>query len=139
MPCDDEDLGPSQAAWAARAPRLWRTVLDDLIKRGKATSISLLIAVGIREDGQKVLLDWKRRRHRRLPAKGNSRCSSSIRRISATGLSTPPGQVIDAAQADVQRRRLLGNRQIVLTVDHTLSLSKPALPSAPSKKSLSLA
>jgi hypothetical protein len=29
-----------------------------------------------------------------------------------------PGQVINAPQADVQRRRLLGNRQIVLTVDH---------------------
>ena len=45
-----------------------------------------------------------------------------------------PGQVIDAPPADVQRRRLLGNRQIVLTVDHRFALSKPALPSAPSKK-----
>jgi hypothetical protein len=45
-----------------------------------------------------------------------------------------PGQVIDAPRADVQGRRLLGNRQIVLTVNHRFALSKPALPSAPSKK-----
>ena len=43
------------------------------------------------------------------------------------------GQVIDTPPADVQRRRLLGNRQIVLTVDHRFALSKSALPSAPSK------
>src|SRR5438105_15325233 len=48
-----------------------------------------------------------------------------------------PGQVIDASPADVQRRRLLGDRQIVRTVDHRLALSRPALPSAPSKKSFS--
>src|SRR6266403_1981134 len=48
-----------------------------------------------------------------------------------------PGQVIDAFPADVQRRRLLGDRQIVRSVDHRFALSKPALPSAPSKKSFS--
>src|SRR6266481_3842681 len=46
-------------------------------------------------------------------------------------------QVVDAAAADVQNLRLLGDRQIVLTVDHRFALSKPALPSAPSKKSFS--
>jgi hypothetical protein len=33
--------------------------------------------------------------------------------------------------------RLPGDRQIVLTVDHRLALSNPALLSAPSKKSFS--
>src|ERR1700704_6255227 len=46
-------------------------------------------------------------------------------------------QVVDAATADVQRLRLLGDRQIVRTVDQRLALSRPALLSAPSKKSFS--
>src|ERR1039458_363748 len=46
-------------------------------------------------------------------------------------------QIIDAATADVQNLRLLGDRQIVLTVDHRFALSNPALLSAPSKKSFS--
>src|SRR5665213_1238368 len=47
------------------------------------------------------------------------------------------GQVIDAATTDVQGLRLLAQRQSVLTVDHRFALSKPALLSAPSKKSFS--
>ena len=43
-------------------------------------------------------------------------------------------QVVDAATADAQNLRLLGDRQIVLTVDHRFALSNPALLSAPSKK-----
>jgi len=43
-------------------------------------------------------------------------------------------QIIDAATADVQRLSLLGDRKIMVTVDHRFALSKPALPSAPSKK-----
>src|ERR1700721_3508236 len=46
-------------------------------------------------------------------------------------------QVVDAAAADAQNLRLLADRKIVLTVDHRFALSKPALPSAPSKKSFS--
>src|SRR6476660_3446135 len=46
-------------------------------------------------------------------------------------------QVIDAAPADPQSFSLLGDRQIVLTVDHRFALSNPALVSAPSKKSFS--
>src|ERR1700692_451225 len=46
-------------------------------------------------------------------------------------------QIIDAATADAQNLCLLGDRQIVLTVDHRFALNKPALPSAPSKKSFS--
>src|SRR5258708_3741976 len=46
-------------------------------------------------------------------------------------------QVVDAATADVHSRRLLGDRQIVLTVDHRFALRNPALVSAPSKKSFS--
>src|SRR3981081_4378353 len=46
-------------------------------------------------------------------------------------------QIVDAATADVQSPRLLGDRQIVRTVDHRFALSKPALLSAPSKKSFS--
>jgi hypothetical protein len=42
-------------------------------------------------------------------------------------------QIVDAAAADVQSLRLLGDRQIVLTVDHRFALSSPALLSAPSK------
>src|SRR3954454_21122806 len=41
------------------------------------------------------------------------------------------------ATADAQNLRLLGDRQIVLTVDHRFALSNPALVSAPSKKSFS--
>ena len=43
-------------------------------------------------------------------------------------------QIIDTATADAQNLCLLGDRQIVLTVDHRFALNKPALPSAPSKK-----
>src|SRR6202162_4850843 len=46
-------------------------------------------------------------------------------------------QIIDAATADAQNLRLLGDRQIVCTVDHRFALSNPALVSAPSKKSFS--
>src|ERR1700692_3034291 len=45
-----------------------------------------------------------------------------------------PRQIINAAAADPQNFRLLGDRQIVLTVDHRFALSNPALVSAPSKK-----
>src|SRR5205085_11289398 len=48
-----------------------------------------------------------------------------------------PRQVVDAATADVQRLGLPGDRQIVFAVDHRFALSKPALVSAPSKKSFS--
>src|ERR1700716_2792429 len=48
---------------------------------------------------------------------------------------TGPGS--DASPTDVQRRCLLRDRQIVRTVDHRFALSRPALPSAPSKKSFS--
>ncbi len=47
------------------------------------------------------------------------------------------GQIIDASPADLQNLCLLGDRQIVLTVDHRFALSNPALVSAPSKKSFS--
>src|SRR5215470_13341636 len=46
-------------------------------------------------------------------------------------------QVVHAAAADFQNLRLLGDRQVVLTVDHRFALSNPALVSAPSKKSFS--
>src|SRR5216684_253068 len=46
-------------------------------------------------------------------------------------------QVIDAAAANAQNLRLLGDRQVVFTVDHRFALSNPALVSAPSKKSFS--
>src|SRR5690606_8692122 len=45
-------------------------------------------------------------------------------------------QVVDAAAADPQYVRLLRDWQIVLPVDHRFALSRPALPSAPDKKSL---
>ena len=38
---------------------------------------------------------------------------------------------------DAQNLRLLGDRQIVLTVDHRFALSNPALLSAASKKLIS--
>src|SRR5260370_36620104 len=53
------------------------------------------------------------------------------------GVRHQPRQVVDAAAADVQSFRLLGDRQIVRTVDHRFALSSPALLSAPSKKSFS--
>src|SRR4051794_1691339 len=47
-----------------------------------------------------------------------------------------PGRVGDAAAADPERLCLLRDRQVVLAVDHRFALGRPALPSAPSKKSL---
>src|SRR4051812_48149831 len=44
-------------------------------------------------------------------------------------------QVVDAAPADVQSLRLAAHGQTVRSVDHRLALSRPALLSAPSKKS----
>src|SRR6185436_20676505 len=46
-------------------------------------------------------------------------------------------QIVDTATADAQKLGLLGDRQIVFTVDHRFALSNPALVSAPSKKSFS--
>src|SRR3954464_12358522 len=46
------------------------------------------------------------------------------------------GQVIDAATADPKHFGLLGDRQIMGAVDHRFALSRPALLSAPDKKSL---
>ena len=45
--------------------------------------------------------------------------------------------IINAAPADLQNLCLLGDRQVVVTVDHRFALSNPALVSAPSKKSFS--
>src|SRR5205814_6972621 len=53
------------------------------------------------------------------------------------GLRHRARQIVDAAAADAQSLRLLGDRQSVLTVDHLFALSNPALVSAPSKKSFS--
>src|SRR6202035_3143034 len=48
-------------------------------------------------------------------------------------------QIVDAATADVQSFRLLGDGQVVRGLDHRFALSKPALPSAPSVSSPILA
>src|SRR6202162_588977 len=53
------------------------------------------------------------------------------------GFRHRPRQVVDTATANTQNLRLLRERQIVLAVDHRFALSKPALVSAPSKKSFS--
>src|SRR5207237_484449 len=53
------------------------------------------------------------------------------------GFRHRPRQVIDATPANVQRLCLSGDRQIVRAVDHRFALSRPALLSAPSKKSFS--
>src|SRR3954452_7864803 len=45
-------------------------------------------------------------------------------------------QGVDAATADPKCRGLLGDRQIMGAVDHRFALSRPALLSAPDKKSL---
>src|SRR4051794_10787565 len=45
------------------------------------------------------------------------------------------GPVVDAAATDPERFGLLGDRQIMGAVDHRLALSRPALLSAPDKKS----
>ena len=66
----------------------------------------------------------------RLPAKGNSTHDGEI------GHCYGSGQGVDAAAADPERPCLLGDRQIVVAVDHRFALSSPALPSAPDKKSL---
>jgi hypothetical protein len=44
-----------------------------------------------------------------------------------------PRAVIKAAAAELQDRRLPGQRKLVLTLDHRFALSMPALPSAPAK------
>jgi len=48
-----------------------------------------------------------------------------------------PGQIIDTATADLQGLRRSADRQFVVTVDQRFALSKPALLSAPPKKSFS--
>src|SRR4051794_13981844 len=53
------------------------------------------------------------------------------------GRRNRPGQIIDAAPCQPQSLGLTGDRQSVLAVDHFLALTRPALVSAPSKKSFS--
>ena len=48
-------------------------------------------------------------------------------------------QIVDAATADAEDRRLSAHRQIVVPVDHRLALRSPALPSAPDNRSFSSA
>src|SRR6516162_8849909 len=48
-----------------------------------------------------------------------------------------PWQIVHAATTDAQGLRLLRDGQLMLAHDHRLALSKPALPSATSKKSFS--
>src|ERR1700693_4054448 len=54
-----------------------------------------------------------------------------------SGCGNRAGQIIHTATADLQGLRLFADRQFVLTVDHRFALSKPALLSAPPKKSFS--
>ena len=46
-------------------------------------------------------------------------------------------QVVDAAAADIECLGLPSYRKVVRAVDHRFALSRPALLSAPSKKSFS--
>ena len=48
-----------------------------------------------------------------------------------------PRQVVHRAARNADHRGLLGDAQLVITVDHRLAFSNPALLSAPSKKSFS--
>src|SRR5271167_667833 len=53
------------------------------------------------------------------------------------GCGNRSGQIIYTATTDLQGLRLFADRQIVLRVDHRFALSRPALLSAPPKKSFS--
>src|SRR5690606_42012027 len=46
-------------------------------------------------------------------------------------------QIIDAAPANIEHPCLLGHGQIMIAINHRFALSRPALLSAPSKKSFS--
>ena len=46
---------------------------------------------------------------------------------------------LNRASADAESLRLAGDRQAMLAVDHRFALNRPALPSAPDKKSFSSA
>src|SRR5260370_12959 len=70
-------------------------------------------------------------------AKASSRGSTQKPHDREVGRRQRARQIINAAAADLQNVRLLGDRQIVLAVDHRFALSNPALVSAPSKKSFS--
>src|ERR1700730_4138966 len=54
-----------------------------------------------------------------------------------SGCGNRSGQIIHTATADLQGLVLFADRQFVVTVDHLFALSKPALLSAPPKKSFS--
>src|SRR5215212_10516235 len=79
---------------------------------------------------------FRRSRSIRLPAKGKSRLQlvhpAHDREVGRGHGSRP---VVDAAPADVQGLRLAGDGQPVRPVDHRLALGRPALLSAPAKKS----
>ena len=72
--------------------------------------------------------------------KGCSGCSSSRRRISARShRAGGPRQVVNQAAAHAQQAGLARDRQGVVSVDHGLALSNPALLNAHSNKSFSSA
>jgi hypothetical protein len=48
-----------------------------------------------------------------------------------------PGRVVEIAATELQQVSLPEQRQIVAAIDHRFALSRPALPSAPDKKSFS--
>ena len=57
--------------------------------------------------------------------------------IARSAGGTGRGLVVEAAPAQPQQPRLAGERKRALAVDHRFALSRPALLSAPAKKSFS--
>jgi hypothetical protein len=92
--------------------------------------------LGHRDRAQGAVVDELRTRAWRvMPANGCSRCSSSMRRISAKSHPRSAAAVVHRRARHIERLRLAQGRQLVRRIDHRFALASPMRPSAPAKSS----
>ena len=89
------------------SPGIVRLILDGTVVRvrldKKATSISLLVALGVRSDGQKVLLAIKN-----MGGESEAAWRALLDNLVARGLRTPELVIVDGGSASIKRLRRSG-------------------------------
>ena len=125
-------------AWNARSlaeQPIVRLILDGTVARvrldRRATSISLLIALGVRADGQKMLLAIKS-----MGGEGEAAWRALLDDLVRRGLPTPELVVVDGAPGLERRWRRCGPTWLSSAAPCTsIAISSPMRPSACTRKS----
>ena len=125
-------------AWNARSSKdepIVRLILDGTVVRvrldKKATSISLLVALGVRQDGQKVLLAVKN-----MGGESEAAWRALLDDLVKRGLKTPELVIVDGAPASRRRWRRCGPTCWSNAAPCTsIAIFSPMRPSGCTKKS----